>query len=357
MEYSPSHPIPLGNGVRLGRYELIRSLSEGGMATAWLAKKIENHGAERPIVVKTILAERANDERFRTCFFREGGIASRVSHRNVARVFDIGEDRGVLFIAMEFVQGPSMNHVLRTCHSKKMVVPDGVLLRVLMDVCSGLHAAHELRDGTGRPLNVVHRDMSPSNILITTKGVAKVIDFGVAKAQHTFAPDAVFVGKRSYIPPEQALGQAVDRRADLWALGAILYGACSGLRAFDAPNWQARLEWLASGRPPLPLPESVHPAIAAIAMRALAFAPSERYATAEDMARALEDASRAIVADASAEGVAAFCSSHVTVDPTNGLSDIDPDAGGGPSANGAITTGAGNGLGILSAIRRLWTRA
>lgn len=357
MQYNTSHPIPLGNGVRLGRYELIRSLSEGGMATAWLARRVESHGAERPIVVKTILAERANDERFRTCFFREGGIASRVSHRNVARVFDIGEDQGVLFIAMEFVQGPSMNHVLRACHSKKMVVPDGVLLRVLIDVCAGLHAAHELRDGTGRPLNVVHRDMSPSNILITTKGVAKVIDFGVAKAQYTFAPDAVFVGKESYIPPEQALGQAVDRRADLWALGSILYRASSGLRAFDAPNWQARLEWLASARPPLPLPESVHPAISAIAMRALAFAPSERYATAEDMACAIEDALRAIGTDASAEDVAAFCSAHVIIGATPSLNDMDPDAGGRHSVEEAPATRRGDGQGILAAIRRLWTRA
>jgi serine/threonine-protein kinase len=326
------------------------------MATAWLASAVDGHGAARPIVVKTILSRLANDERFRTCFFREGGIASRVSHRNVARVFDLGEDHGVLFIAMEFVDGPSLNQVLRACRAKQVLVPYGVLLRILTDTCQGLHAAHELRDGTGRPLNVVHRDMSPSNILITSKGVAKVIDFGVAKAQRSFAPDALLVGKEAYIPPEQALGQAVDRRADLWALGAIIYRASSGRKAFDSPNWQARLEWLASGRPPLPLPASVHPAIAAIARRSLSFAPSDRYATAQDMARALEQAALAVGATASAADVAAFCSTHVALDPTGQSPDASASEPSEPRTGEAADEGNGEAPGIFSAIRRLWTR-
>ena len=343
-------------GVRLGRYELTRPLSGGGMATAWLASAVDGHGAARPIVVKTILDRLADDERFRTCFFREGGIASRVSHRNVARVFDHGEDHGVLFIAMEYIDGPSMYDLMRVCRSETTVLPDGVLLRVLMDACEGLHAAHELRDGTGRPLNVVHRDVSPSNILVTSKGVAKVIDFGVAKAQHSFAPDAVFVGKEPYVAPEQALGQAVDRRADVWALGAILYRASSGRKAFEAPTWQAKLEWLASGRPPLPLPASVHPAIAGIAERALAFAPGERYATAQEMACALDAAARSIGTSASAGDVAAYCSALVRQGPHGGGRNVSTGEPGEPRASDAPTPSRGETPSVLSAIRRLWSR-
>ncbi len=356
MECDSSGPSPLQPGTRLGRYELSKPLSQGGMATAWLASTVDGHGAARPIVIKTILDWLSDDDAFRTCFFREGGIASRVSHRNVARVFDLGEDRGVLFIAMEFVDGPSMQHVLSACRSKQMVVPDGIILRVLMDVCAGLQAVHELRDGTGRPLNVVHRDISPSNILISSTGVAKLIDFGVAKVQQSFRPDAVLVGKQSYIPPEQGLGQAVDRRANLWALGAIAYLACSGQKAFDSPNWQARLEWLASGKPPQPLPAFVRPAMAAVVQRALSFAPGDRYATADEMGRALDDAAKSLGVRASHEDVAAFCSAHVATNTMRNSSKATANrADERPSVERALEQ-APERTGILSGIRRLFSR-
>src|SRR6185312_4382119 len=161
------------------------------------------------------------------------------------------------------------------------------------DVCGGLHTAHELREEDGPLLGVVHRDVSPQNVLVSAKGVAKLIDFGIAKARDRLAGDTSagqVKGKIRYMAPEQALGSAIDRRADLWAVGAILYHLLSGKPPYDGENDVQALMVLTSGRPPVPLPATVHPAIVQVVKRALTASVDNRFSTAAEMQDALEAA-------------------------------------------------------------------
>src|SRR5262249_17463922 len=146
--------IELCPGHRLHRYELLCPIAKGGMANVWIARPRDDHGAERLVVLKTILPKFAADARFQEMFLREGGIAARISHRNVARIFDLGETDGVLYIAMEYVDGDALSRLDRACQRAGVRIPTPVALRILSDACAGLHHAHELRDGTGRLLNV-----------------------------------------------------------------------------------------------------------------------------------------------------------------------------------------------------------
>jgi serine/threonine-protein kinase len=285
------------------------------MANVWVARPRDDPGSERLVVLKTILPKFAADARFQEMFLREGAIAARISHRNVARIFDLGETQGVLYIAMEYVDGDALSRLDRACQKLHVSIPPRVGLRILADVCAGLQHAHELRDGTGRLLNVVHCDISPPNILISTQGVSKLIDFGIAethlRANQENEPGVV-KGKAHYMAPEQALGRPVDRRADIWAVGAILYYLLSGRTPYDEKTDTATLLKLTSGKPPAPLPETVHPAIASIVERALRYEPDDRYATAAEMQAAIEGAMREARLSASAGDVAAFASPHLS---------------------------------------------
>jgi serine/threonine-protein kinase len=280
-------------GYRLDRYELLGPLAEGGMASVWIARQRGKHGFEKLVAVKTILPQFASDMRFQHMFFDEARVASRIEHFNVARILDLGEEHDVLYLVMEYVDGDSLSRLRRACKEHELVMPMGIILRILADACSGLHEAHELKGEDGKLLEVVHRDMSPHNILVSTKGVAKVIDFGIAKARDRLAGETnagVLKGKIQYMAPEQALGRVVDRRSDLWAIGASLYHLVTGKPPFDAENTLGTLRLLTSGRAPMPLPPSIHPSIAAIARRALTNPPKKRFQTAAEMRDAMEAA-------------------------------------------------------------------
>lgn len=301
--------IELAPGHRLHRYELLCRVTAGGMANIWIARPWDGHGSDRLVVLKTILPRFAADPHFQEMFLREGGIAARITHRNVARVFDAGEANGILYIAMEYVEGDSLSKLLRECRRQSADIPPGVALRVLSDVCAGLHHAHELRDGTGRLLNVVHRDVTPQNILVGAKGIAKIIDFGIASthlAPNDDTDHGVVKGKAHFMSPEQALGAAIDRRADVWAVGAVLYHLLAGRPPYDAPEYVETLRLITSGDPPPPLPASVPAGVAAVVQKALAYAPADRYQTAEELLTAIGDATHAARLGTSAAAVAAF---------------------------------------------------
>jgi serine/threonine-protein kinase len=188
-----------------------------------------------------------------------------------------------------------------------------MLLRIVADACGGLHAAHELRDEQGALLNVVHRDVSPQNILVSQRGIAKLIDFGIAKARDRVIGDTnagLLKGKIHYMAPEQALGGAVDRRADVFAAGAILYHYLAGAPPFDGPNQLAVLNRLTMGQPPAPLPPSVPPAVASIVMRALAYSRDDRFATAADLQAAIESAMIESKLTCTQAQVASFAAEH-----------------------------------------------
>ncbi len=290
---SPSQPpsSPLTPGYFLDRYELLCPLADGGMASVWVARLRGKHGFEKLLAIKTILPQFASDERFQEMFLDEARIASRIEHPNVAQIVDLGEQHDITYLVMEWVDGDSLSRLYRSLKKKGVGLPPNVLLRIVADVCGGLHAAHELKDDHGALLGVVHRDVSPQNILASTRGVAKLIDFGIAKARDRLGGETnagLMKGKIHYMAPEQALGSAVDRRADVFAVGAILYHYLAGAPPFDGDNQLAILNRLSSKQPPMPLPKTVHPGVAAIIKRCLAHSPDQRFATAAELQAALE---------------------------------------------------------------------
>jgi serine/threonine protein kinase len=305
---------PLVPGYKLDRYELLCPIAEGGMASVWVARQRGKHGFEKLVAIKTILPKFAADIRFQEMFLDEARIASRIEHLNVAQILDLGEEHEILYLAMEYVDGDALSKLNRACQKKGVKIPVGVLLRVLADTCSGLHEAHELKDN-GRTLEIVHRDVSPHNILVSTKGIAKLIDFGIAKARSRVGNDTnsgVLKGKIQYMAPEQALGRPVDRRADIWAVGAIMYHLIAGKPPYEGDNQLATLHLLGSGRPPVPLPPGVHPAISAIVRKALAHAPEGRYDTASSLRDAIEDAIVQAKVPTTPADVAAFSAEHLS---------------------------------------------
>ncbi|MBI2393414.1 MAG: serine/threonine protein kinase [Deltaproteobacteria bacterium] len=314
MSLRPPKPSPLVPGYRLDRYELLCPIAQGGMASVWVARQVGKHGFEKLVAVKTILPEFAEDPRFQKMFLDEAHIAAGIEHPNVTQILDLGEEHSVPYLVMEYVDGDSLSKLHRVVEKKNLAIPTPIVLRVLADACGGLHAAHELRDKQGALLGVVHRDVSPQNILVSTKGAAKLIDFGVAKARDRLGGETnagMLKGKIHYMAPEQAVGKPIDRRADVWAIGAMLYHLLSGRPPYDGPNQLATLHRLTSGKPPLPLPERVPKPIAELVRRALTHDPDKRVATALDMQQALEAAMVAVNMRASTSDVAAFMREHL----------------------------------------------
>jgi eukaryotic-like serine/threonine-protein kinase len=302
-------------GARLDRYELLCPVAHGGMASVWVARLTGKHGFEKLFAVKTILPIYAQDPRFQTMFLDEAKVASRIEHANVAQVLDLGEANDVLYLVMEWVDGDSLSKLARVVRRQKEQIPLGVVLRVLADTCGGLHAAHEVRGDDGEVLGVVHRDVSPQNILVTTRGIAKLIDFGVVKARGRVAGETVsgqLKGKIHYMAPEQAVGKSVDRLADIWSIAAVAYHLLAGVPVFDGENELATLHMLTSGASPPPLPPSVPAPIAAVIMGALHPDPVLRSPrTALELQQAFEGAMLETGWKTSVADVASFASPYL----------------------------------------------
>lgn len=300
----------LAPGCRLDRYDLLLQVAEGGMGSLWLARQEGKHGFERVVAIKTILPKLASDPEFRRMFLDEARVVSRIEHPNVAQVLDLGEERGVLFLVMEWIDGDSLINIGRTVEeSGDARIPIGVLARIMVDACAGVHAAHELTDDDGVASGVVHRDLSPHNLLVGFSGTTKVIDFGIAKARNRAAADTsvgLLKGKIAYMAPEQALGGRVDRRTDVWSAGASMYRFLTGCTPYKAEDALALLRQLTEGVPLAPLPTSVPEPIRGVVEKALARDADNRFETAYDMGAQLEKAMRAADVYASREDVAAF---------------------------------------------------
>ena len=314
MSGFPAELVQLVPGLVLDRYELVCLIARGGMGSVWLARHVGKHGFERLVALKSVLPEHAVDERYRKMFLDEASIASRIAHPNVAGTIDLGEARGVLYFIMEWVDGDSLRKLREATSKAKTPFPIAIALRLVSDAAGGLHAAHELRNEAGQPLNIVHRDVSPHNVLVSVDGIVKVIDFGIAMARERRS-DATktdeLKGKLDYMAPEQAMGQPVDRRSDLWALGAVLYYLLAGVPPHQADTTIAAVMKRVSGVAPPPLPPSVPAQVRAVVAKALHSAPDQRYATALDMQHALETAMQACGAVATPADVAAFARKHL----------------------------------------------
>ncbi len=305
-----THLLP---GHRLDqRYELLAPVAQGGMAVVWVARVVGKLGLEKLYAVKTILPHLSGDPSFRTMFLDEAKIASRIRHPNVIALEDLGEDEGQLYMVLEWVHGDALARLYNDVQARGTAMPPNIVLRILADACAGLHAAHELRDDEGRPLNVVHRDISPQNVLVTTSGVTKVIDFGIATALDRMAEKTkkgLLKGKIQYAAPEQVQMKRLDRRADVWALGVILYQYLAGRLPFDSERDLDIVEALATETPPPPLPPHVHQTLANVAMTALRPRRDERYPTALELQRALEGC---LTAPTTTTDVATFLQEHMS---------------------------------------------
>lgn len=293
----PVHEVRAG--TRLGRYEILVAVAQGGMARVWAAKQHGQRGFSKLVAIKTILPQLAKDPAFESMFLDEAHLSSGVHHPNVCEIFDLGEEQGTLYIAMEWVNGEALNRLV------KPPVPKGekpisqrlnarIAARIVADAAKGLHAAHELRDDAGELVGLVHRDVSPQNILISLDGVVKVTDFGVAKALRT-QQEATLAGqvkgKVAYMAPEQARGAAIDRRSDVFALGIVLYEITTALRPFAGTTEIEVMKSLAAGRfdPPSAVVAGYPKELEAIVLQAMSMDPAYRYPSADAMRVAIEE--------------------------------------------------------------------
>jgi serine/threonine protein kinase len=303
-------PPSLAPGQRFDRYELLAPLGRGGMGVVWLARLGGARDFEKLVALKTLTPELAADPVWQTSLLDEARICARIDDVNVVHILDLGEQRGVLFVAMDWVDGDSLHQIDRLIVGRGLKWPPGVALRIVADACSGLHAAHELRDvATGTPFGVVHRDISPQNILVSTAGVTKIIDFGIAKAQgrsSVSTSSGSIKGKLRFMAPEQPLGTEVDRRADIWSLGAVLRVLLTGEAPYDASSDVGILAKLVGKEAPRALPSSMPAALKGIFERALAPTQSDRFATAAEMQSAIEAAMRQLGAVTTVKDVADF---------------------------------------------------
>ena len=296
-------------GYRLDRYELLCPIATGGMATVWLARLRGKRGFEKLFAIKTIRTELVDDPRFQEMFLDEARIASGIQHPNVAQILDLGEQQDVLFIVMEWVDGDSLAKVRKLITKRGHRLPVGVVLRVIADASAGVHAAHEMRDDTGEPLEIVHRDVSLQNILVGSAGSVKVIAFGIAKAHNRKQGETrtgVVKGKIQYMAPEQVQkGKTVDRRTDVWALGVCLHELVTGKLPYDGDDDIEVIRKLMTDEAPL-LEAGLPEGIVRVLERSIALDADARFPTAAGMQRALEAAMKEMGEATTSEDVAAF---------------------------------------------------
>lgn len=276
----------------LGKYRLIAELGHGGMAEVYLAVVQGPAGFNKLVVIKQIRPQLATDPEFLSMFLDEARLAARLSHPNVVQTNEVGQEGDRYFIAMEYLEGQPLNRVLHR------IGRDGGLtlsmhLRIIIDMLVGLHHAHELTDFDSTPLNVVHRDVTPHNVFVTYDGQVKVVDFGIAKAMNSSAETRLGVvkGKVAYMAPEQARGERVDRRADIFSAGVMLWEAATGRRLWKGIPDLTVLHRLINGD--IPSPREIDPEVPEglenIVMKALALRREDRYSTSVELATALEE--------------------------------------------------------------------
>ncbi len=285
--------VPETGAGGFGKYRLIAELGHGGMAEVFLAIASGPAGFNKLLVIKQIRDQLADDPEFLGMFLDEARLAARLNHPNVVQTNEVGEDGRRYFIAMEYLEGQPLNRIAQRL-GKDGRLTLAMHVRILIEALAGLHYAHELTDFDGTQLQVVHRDATPHNIFVTYAGQVKVVDFGIAKALGSSSETraGVLKGKISYMAPEQALGERVDRRADVFAVGMMLWEALAGRRPFKGQNDVVILQKLVAGDIPSPgtVRDDIPDLLEAICMKALAHDREERFATAEAMQRALEGA-------------------------------------------------------------------
>lgn len=277
----------------VGRYALYGEIASGGMAVVHYGKLLGAVGFQRPVAIKRLHPQLARDPAVRDMFIDEARLASRIRHPNVVPTLDVVADGKDLLLVMEYVHGESLQQLMKLMRKRGERIPVRITLAVVSALLHGLHAAHEATTEEGEPLSVVHRDVSPQNVLVGVDGVARVLDFGIARAavrlEHT--AEGIVKGKLAYMAPEQLGGATVDRRADVYAASVILWEMVAGRRLFVKDDGgTVMVDKLLSGRidPPSRFAPGSPKLLDAIVLHGLARNPDQRFATAREMALALE---------------------------------------------------------------------
>ena len=269
-----------------GKYFLTDKIAIGGMAEIYKAKTFGVDGFEKVLAIKKILPHYSADKEFITMLTDEAKLVVNLSHTNIVQVYDLGRVGNDYFISMEYVDSVNLRELTVRASELRLPIPMPVALYVMAEVCKGLDYAHSRRDSQGQPLGIVHRDMSPQNVLVSFEGEVKIVDFGIAKAALNISQTNVgtLKGKVTYMSPEQAVGKALDYRTDIFSCGIVLYELLTGKRLFKGETQLEVLKKIRSS--PITeatLGESLSPQLKAILVRALAYNPRDRYQNAGDM--------------------------------------------------------------------------
>jgi serine/threonine-protein kinase len=276
-----------------GRYELMKKLAAGGMGQVYLARQKGPVGFQKLLVVKRLLPHLSEDDEFIQMFLDEARIAALLNHPNIAQIYDLGEVDGIYYIAMEYVHGEAIAEVNKRAMQRRGSMPVALKCRVISDAAAGLDAAHHARSPSGRKLALIHRDVSPQNVLVGFNGNVKIIDFGVAKAAGKLSQTTAgqIKGKHAYMSPEQAKGEPLDHRSDVFGLGTVFYELLTNTRLFKRESEMATLKAVVGAKiiPPSEVVPGIPKALDAVVLKALARNRDERFATAGDMQLAIED--------------------------------------------------------------------
>ncbi len=272
-----------------GQYRFIERIAEGGMGEVFKAKLVRGAGFEKLVAVKRMLPQISSKKGFAEMFKAEARLAARFNHNNVVQVYDFGQQAGSLFLAMEYVEGVDLGGLIAMLKSSDATIPQALLLRIAIEACRGLDYVHRLKDEHGQELGLVHRDISPSNILVSFEGQVKVTDFGIARPRQS-GNDEWLAGKLSYLSPEQVCGEPLDRRSDIYSLGVVLYELLYLKKAFPANGVdteeilcavrEGHMKWQSNN--------SIAPGLTEILKKSTACQKAERYSTARQMQRELE---------------------------------------------------------------------
>jgi serine/threonine-protein kinase len=291
----PNDPARDGLPTRFGKYTLLRKLAVGGMAELFLALQKSVAGFEKLLVIKRILPAMNQDRGFIEMLLHEARIAATLTHANIVQIFDVGQVDGTYYIAMEHVHGEDLRGIVRQMRKKGVIeFPLEHAIEIMLGVTAGLSYAHEKRDLDGSPLNIVHRDISPQNVVVTFSGDVKIVDFGIAKSDTKMAMETQsgkLKGKVPYMSPEQARGEPLDARSDVFAVGVMLFELTTGRRLFKGQSEFETLKLICERE--YPRPSQVHPGyppeLEGIVMKALSKDKTTRYQSARELQSALED--------------------------------------------------------------------
>jgi len=282
-------------GRRVGKYEVLTRLNVGGMAELFLAFTTGPGGFRKFVVIKQILPHIASDEAFVHMFLDEARITAALNHPNVGQVYELGEEEGQFYLAMEYIAGQNLEHIIRRAARRGVPLPIGLSVKIIRDVCLALNYAHGFADlRTRRSAGIVHRDISPKNIMVTYAGVVKVVDFGIAKARHRLnhTKTGMVKGTSGYMSPEQVRNTPVDGRTDLFATAVMLHELLTGQRLFLANTDLVMMKKIVDGE--IPNPQALNPGLSedlcAVVMKGLERNVRERFQNGREMARALEKA-------------------------------------------------------------------